>query len=59
MRVIHALVTTLQIVGELLFSLWAYKRLWVAPLIVVLVAFGLLILLASSSGLAPFIYTMF
>ncbi len=59
MKLIQALVSYLQIVGELLVSLWHLKRWWATPLVLVLVVFGLLILLASSSAIAPFIYTLF
>lgn len=59
MKVVRALVASLQIIGELFASLWHLKRLWIAPLLIVLVVFGLLILFASSSGLGPFIYTLF
>lgn len=59
MKLIQALVSYLQIVGELLVSLWHLKRWWATPLVLILVVFGLLILLASSSAIAPFIYTLF
>ena len=35
------------------------KKWWLAPIIVVLVLFGLLVILGPSSGLAPFIYALF
>lgn len=59
MKFIRGLVSSLQIVGELLVSLWHLKRWWVTPLVLVLVLFGLLLLLASAPGIAPFIYTLF
>jgi hypothetical protein len=44
-------------------ELWMYmrrrKRYWVLPVLVVLVAVAGLILAASGSSLAPFIYTLF
>ena len=43
-------------------ELWAFlrdnKKWWLLPIVVVLLLFGVLVL-ASSSGLAPFIYTLF
>jgi hypothetical protein len=46
----------------LLSEIWGFmkenKKWWLLPLIVALVAFALLVLLGSS-GLAPFIYTLF
>lgn len=48
---------------ELLKDLWAFmnerKKLWMAPLIVVMVLLGVLIVLAQGSAVAPFIYTLF
>ena len=48
--------------GGLLRDLWDFlktnKKWWLVPIIVMLLIFGLLILL-SSTGVAPFIYTLF
>ncbi len=46
-------------VGELLGFLWARKLWWLIPMVTVLLIFGLLLVFASTSGLAPFIYTLF
>ena len=35
------------------------KKYWLAPILIVLVLFGLLIVFAQSSAVAPFIYTLF
>lgn len=35
------------------------KKFWLLPVVVVFVAFGLLIVFAQSSAVAPFIYTLF
>ncbi|MEQ8230991.1 MAG: DUF5989 family protein [Gammaproteobacteria bacterium] len=44
-------------------ELWAYmrtrKKLWLLPLIIVLILFGGVIALAKGSAVAPFIYTLF
>ena len=44
-------------------ELWAFmrarKKFWLIPIVVVLLAFGLLIVLTSGSAIAPFIYTLF
>jgi hypothetical protein len=49
--------------GELVLELWAFlkerKKLWLLPIIVVLVLFGTLIVLTQGSAVAPFIYTLF
>ncbi len=47
------------VVGELLSFLWARKLWWLIPMVAVLLVFGLLLIFASASGLAPFIYTLF
>jgi len=48
---------------EFLRDLWKYirerKKLWLIPLIIVLLIFGILIVLSSGSAIAPFIYTLF
>lgn len=48
--------------GNLFGELWLFlrdnKKWWLLPILVVLLAFGLLVLL-SGSGAAPFIYTLF
>ena len=59
MKVLRAIGSSLQIVGELFMSLWHMKRWWATPLILVLIVFALLFVLASATGLAPFIYTLF
>ena len=43
---------------EFLEFLRTNKKWWLLPLVVIMLLFGLLILL-SSTGLAPFIYTLF
>jgi len=35
------------------------KKWWIAPVLVFLVLFGVLVIFASSSALAPFIYSFF
>jgi hypothetical protein len=49
----------LRTVGELLSFFGSGDRWWLLPVVVVLSLFGLLALLAQSSVLAPFIYTLF
>lgn len=48
---------------EFLKDLWLYmkerKKLWLAPIFLVLLILGLLIVFGGSSALAPFIYTLF
>ncbi len=35
------------------------KKFWLLPLLLVVVVFGALLIMAESSALAPFIYTLF
>lgn len=35
------------------------KKFWLAPIIVLMVALGALLVLAQGSAIAPFIYTLF
>ncbi len=59
MKLIRGLASYFQIVGELLVALWRLKRWWALPMVIILVAFALLFVVASSTGIAPFIYTLF
>ncbi len=59
MKLLRSLAAIVQTVGELLASLWSFKRVWLAPVVLVLIVFGLFLLLAATSAIAPFIYTLF
>ena len=49
--------------GELVKDLWGFmrerKKFWLAPILVVLLLLGALIVFAQGSAVAPFIYTLF
>jgi hypothetical protein len=47
------------IIGELLLFLWQRKLWWLIPMMVVIVLFGMLLVFAQGSAVAPFIYTLF
>ena len=47
------------IVGELLSFFVSNKRWWLLPVLVSLFLIGALIVVAQSSAIAPFIYTLF
>ncbi len=47
------------IMQELMVFLWERKLWWMMPMVLTLLLFGLLILFAESSAVAPFIYTLF
>ncbi|HZS52732.1 MAG TPA: DUF5989 family protein [Bryobacterales bacterium] len=48
---------------SLLHEFWLFlrqnKKLWLLPIVIVLLLLGALLLFAQSSALAPFIYTIF
>jgi hypothetical protein len=44
---------------ELFDFLKARKKLWLAPIIIIMLALGVLIVLAQGSAVAPFVYTLF
>jgi len=45
--------------GELLKFFWEAKLWFLIPFVLVLLVFGLLLIFAQSTGVAPFIYTLF
>jgi hypothetical protein len=48
---------------DLLKDLWGFmrvrKKFWLAPIIIILLLLGALIVLSQGSAVAPFIYTLF
>ena len=48
---------------DFLVELWAFlrvrKKLWLLPIVIVMVTLGGLLILAHGSAIAPFIYTLF
>jgi len=48
---------------DLLKDLWGFmkerKKFWLAPIIIILLLLGALLVLAQGSAVAPFIYTLF
>jgi hypothetical protein len=55
----RGMLTNVGIVGEVLAFLWQRKLWWLIPMVTALLLFGLLLIFASTSGIAPFIYTLF
>jgi len=49
----------LSLMSELWLFLRVRKKWWLLPIMVFLILFGALIVLAQTSALAPFIYTLF
>ncbi|MFA5139967.1 MAG: DUF5989 family protein [Elusimicrobiota bacterium] len=48
---------------EMIKELWDFmkvrKKFWLAPIILILVLFGLLLVFTETSAVAPFVYTLF
>ena len=49
----------ITVISQLLQFMKQNKKFWLAPIIIVLVLIGVLLAVAGSSALAPFIYTLF
>ena len=60
-KVLEAIIDDRMI--ELLKDLWGFmkarKKFWLAPIIIILLLLGALIVLSQGSAVAPFIYTLF
>ena len=48
-----------QVINELWQFMKQNKKYWLAPIVITLVVFGVLLALAKGSAIAPFIYTLF
>lgn len=48
-----------SIIGELFAFFWENKLWWMIPMVSVILLFGILMIFAQSSAVAPFIYTLF
>jgi len=61
MRVLNAARTAVSRFGTLgeLLSFFLSKRRWLIPMLVTLFLLGVVIVLAQSSAIAPFVYTLF
>ena len=49
----------ISLLKELFRYMRAYKKFWMAPLILGLLALGVLLIAAQSSAITPFIYAIF
>ena len=59
MRAIRNAARNVGVAGELFSFFWSNKRWWLIPMLSILFLFGALIILAQSSAIAPFIYSLF
>jgi len=49
----------IELLKDLIWFMIERKKLWMAPIIFVLVLLGSLVVLTEGSAIAPFIYTLF
>ena len=49
----------LSVLGQLFKFMRVYRKMWMAPIIIGLVALGGLLVVAQSSAITPFIYAIF
>jgi hypothetical protein len=49
----------MDFIKDMLTFLRKRKKLWLAPIIILIILLGALLMLAQNSVLAPFIYTLF
>ncbi|MSQ13857.1 MAG: hypothetical protein EXR47_07000 [Dehalococcoidia bacterium] len=59
LNLFRSLGVAFSILGELVAFFVRSKRWWLTPVVVVLVLLGLILVFASSTGLGPFIYSLF
>jgi hypothetical protein len=59
MELFKSLGVRLGIAGELIHLLWIERLWWMIPVVIILLGLSVLIILAHSSAIAPFIYTLF
>jgi competence protein ComGC len=52
-------VSKIQVLREMWQFMRYHKKYWLAPILIVLLLVGILLLVAKSSVIAPFIYTLF
>jgi Family of unknown function (DUF5989) len=59
MRFLHRAALNAGVIAELLRFFGSNKRWWLLPMLIILFFFGVLIAVAQSSAVAPFVYTLF
>ena len=59
MRLFEDLKLRFGVLGELLSFFWQLKLWWLIPMVLLLLLFGILLIFAQTSSIAPFIYTLF
>lgn len=58
MKIIDKLTGQSEELADLIHFLWKVKLWFLIPFILILIAFGLLLVFAQTTGIAPFIYSI-
>jgi hypothetical protein len=58
-KILKRLKSVVSLLGEFWVFMRMQKKWWLAPLVVILILMGILIILTEGSALAPFIYAIF
>jgi hypothetical protein len=58
-KILKRLKSVVSLLGEFWVFMRMQKKWWLAPLVVILILMGVLIILTEGSALAPFIYAIF
>ncbi len=59
MSAIAKALSRLKIVGGILRFLWKRKLYWLIPFMIILIIFAIFFIFAQTTGVGPFIYTLF
>ena len=59
MKAIREMGDRIGIARELLGFLWERKLWWMIPMVAVMLLFGLLVIFGTTTGVGPFVYTLF
>jgi hypothetical protein len=59
----EAAVLTGDLMGSFIVEFWLFlrvrKKFWLAPMLIIIVLFGALLMVTQGTAIAPFIYTLF
>ena len=59
MKTLRSILSRFGVVGEMFSFLWKRKLWWLMPMMIILVALGLLMIFGQATGIGPFIYALF
>ncbi len=59
MKFLRGILDRFGVMGELMQFLWRRRLQWLIPLVIVLLLYSILMVMAQSAVIAPFIYTLF